>query len=164
MTDKYFGKIQDREARDYPLNVPKVKPEPQRQKQVGSNARESVVPNRPMENSNEKLTEIVLNVCSVRPRKTGSKRISRQRQTKKREDNIQSIIVNSENGSSSLHSAADSRRRGAMQAQIDGVSVSDGVNRFNGTNKLLVREEIDILAKQTRSKFSDMGNHNDEDI
>ena len=92
------------------------------------------------------------------------KRISRQRQTKKREDNIQPIIVNLENSSSSLHSAADSRRRGAVQAEIDAVSVSDGVNRFNGTNKLPVREEIDISAKQISSKFSDMGNHNDEDI
>ena len=51
-----------------------------------------------------------------------------------------------------------------MQAEIDAVSVSDGVNRFNDTNKLPVREEIDISAKQISSKFSDMGNHNDEDI
>ena len=51
-----------------------------------------------------------------------------------------------------------------MQVEIDDVSVSDGVNRFNGTNKLPVREEIDVSAKQISSKFSDMRNHNDEDI
>ena len=71
MTDKSFGKIQDSDAHDYPLNESNVNSEPQRQKQAESNARESVVPNRPMENSNEELTEIVLNVCSVRPRKLG---------------------------------------------------------------------------------------------
>ena len=51
-----------------------------------------------------------------------------------------------------------------MQVEIDDVSVSDGVNRFNGTNKLPVCEEIDVSAKQISSKFSDMGNHNDEYI
>ena len=63
---------------DYSVNKPsnrvdvynfatKVRPEPQGQKQIESNARESVVPNRHMENSSEELTKIVLKDSSVRP-------------------------------------------------------------------------------------------------
>ena len=159
---------------DYSVNEPsnrvnaynfptKVRPEPQGQKQIKSNARESVVPNRHMENSSEELTKIVLKDSSVRPQKR-SKRISKQKYTKKPEANHQPMVVNSENSSLSLHPAANSRKCKAVQAEINNMNVSDGLNRFNGTNSLHVREEINIFEKQISSKFSDAENHNEDDI
>ena len=168
MTNKPFP------GHDYSVNEPsnrvdaynfptKVRPEPQGQKQIESNARESVVPNRHMENSSEELTKIVLKDCSVRPQKR-SKRISKQKQTKKSEANHQSMVVNSENSTLSLHSAANSRKYKTVRAEINNMNVSDGLNRFNGTNSLHVRKEIDIFEKQISSKFSDAENHNKDDI
>ena len=144
----------------------KVRPEPQGQKPAESNARESVVPKRPMETSGKELTKIVLKDCSVRPQKR-SKRISKQRQTEKPEANHQSTVVNLENSSLSLNSAANSRKCKAVQAEINNINnmdVSDGSNRFNGTISLHVREEIDIFEKQISSKFSDAENHNEDDV
>ena len=111
------------------------------------------------------MTKIVLKDCSVRPQKR-SKRISKQRQTEKPEANHQSMVVNSENSSLSLHSAANSRKckACAVQAEINNMDVSDRLNRFNGRNSIHVREEIDIFEKRIRSKFSDAENHNEDDI
>ena len=74
------------------------------------------------------------------------------------------MVVNSENSSLSLHPAANSCKCKAVQAEINNMNASDGLNRFNGTNSLHIREEIDIFEKQISSKFSDAENHNEDDI